>query len=94
MTEPTTEGATLTEAMSEGRFSTADYAIFILMLVASLAIGVFSGVKNRNKMTTQEYLLGGRNMSPYPVALSLLGGWISAISILGKYFVCWKKSAG
>nr|XP_053629338.1 sodium-coupled monocarboxylate transporter 1-like isoform X1 [Cherax quadricarinatus] len=66
------------------RFTTVDYTVFILMLVVSVAIGVISAVRSRDKATTQEYLLGGRAMSPVPVALSLLGGWISAISILGK----------
>lgn len=66
-------------------FGTADSAVFGIMLVASVGIGVYSSWRG-GASTTQEYLLGGRNMSPVPVALSLVGGVISAISILGKPF--------
>lgn len=69
---------------SFSRFSAVDYTIFVLMLVASLLIGVVTAFKSRNETSTQEYLLGGRKMSPIPVAFSLLGGWVSAISILGE----------
>ncbi|XP_053629337.1 sodium-coupled monocarboxylate transporter 1 isoform X2 [Cherax quadricarinatus] len=66
------------------KFTPVDYAIFSLLLVASAAIGVVSAIKSRGKASTQEYLLGGRTMSPVPVVFSLLGGWISAISVLGN----------
>ncbi|XP_069162733.1 sodium-coupled monocarboxylate transporter 1-like isoform X2 [Procambarus clarkii] len=68
----------------EVKFTSVDYTLFILMLVASMGIGVVSAFRSRGKASTQEYLLGGRNMSPVPVAFSLLGGSISAISILGN----------
>ncbi|XP_071532402.1 sodium-coupled monocarboxylate transporter 1-like [Panulirus ornatus] len=74
-------GASLEQ--SDVKFTVVDYVLFSLMLVASIGIGVYSAIKSRGKANTQEYLLGGRAMSPAPVALSLLGGWISAISILG-----------
>ncbi|KAK3867908.1 hypothetical protein Pcinc_026669 [Petrolisthes cinctipes] len=83
------EGAeTVTEfgkkGLSESHFSPADYALFSLMLVASLGIGVVSAVRSRGKESTNEYLLGGRSMSPIPVTLSLVGGVVSAISVLGR----------
>ncbi|XP_071517591.1 sodium-coupled monocarboxylate transporter 2-like isoform X2 [Panulirus ornatus] len=65
------------------RFTAVDYTIFCLMLAVSILIGVCSAFRDRHKPSTQEFLLGGRNMSPLPVAFSLLGGVISAISILG-----------
>lgn len=68
----------------EVKFTPVDYTLFILMLVASMGIGVVSAFRSRGKASTQEYLLGSRTMSPVPVALSLIGGWISAISILGN----------
>ncbi|XP_069941814.1 sodium-coupled monocarboxylate transporter 1 [Cherax quadricarinatus] len=66
------------------KFTPVDYTVFSLMLVASVGIGLVSAIRSRGKASTQEYLLGGKTMSPAPVALSLLGGWISAISILGN----------
>nr|XP_045614099.1 sodium-coupled monocarboxylate transporter 1-like [Procambarus clarkii] len=85
---PTMEGTevpTMAEPEApEVKFTPVDYTLFILMLVASMGIGVVSALRSRGKASTQEYLLGGRTMSPVPVALSLLGGWISAISILGN----------
>ncbi|KAK8388214.1 hypothetical protein O3P69_020240 [Scylla paramamosain] len=87
--ETTTEGyggeeASTTGNATEQKFYPADWVVFSLMLVVSVAIGVVSAVRNRKKATTQEFLLGGKNMPPVPVAISLLGGIISAISILGN----------
>ncbi|XP_042225903.1 sodium-coupled monocarboxylate transporter 2-like, partial [Homarus americanus] len=82
--DPTEEPATTVGEDTEIKFSAVDYTLFILMLVASISIGVISAIRNRNKVSTQEYLMGGRNMPAAPVALSLLGGRISAISILGN----------
>ncbi|KAG0729302.1 Sodium-coupled monocarboxylate transporter 1 [Chionoecetes opilio] len=65
------------------RFSVVDYVIFCVMLVVSLGIGVYSAVKSRGQESTHDFLLGGRDMPPLPVAISLLGGVFSAISILG-----------
>ncbi|XP_069951185.1 sodium-coupled monocarboxylate transporter 2 [Cherax quadricarinatus] len=66
------------------KFTPVDYIIFSLMVVTSIGIGVISGIRSRSRATTQEYLLGSRTMSPVPVAFSLLGGAISAISLLGN----------
>ncbi|XP_069942038.1 sodium-dependent multivitamin transporter-like [Cherax quadricarinatus] len=78
------EGAAATLRYSDAKFSVVDYTMFSLMLVVSVGIGVYCAIKSRHNTTTQEYLLGSRKMSPWPVALSLLGGAISAISILGN----------
>ncbi|XP_071532425.1 sodium-coupled monocarboxylate transporter 1-like isoform X2 [Panulirus ornatus] len=78
------EEAGASPEQSDAKFTVVDYVLFSLMLVASIGIGVYSAIKSRGKANTQEYLLGGRAMSPVPVAFSLLGGWISAISILGN----------
>lgn len=76
--------ASATGNAMENKFHVADWVVFLLMLVVSVGIGVVSAIKSRNKATAQEFLLGGRNMPPLPVAISLLGGIISAISILGN----------
>ncbi|XP_063875889.1 sodium-coupled monocarboxylate transporter 1-like [Scylla paramamosain] len=65
-------------------FGVADWTIFVLLLVTSVVIGVVIAVRDRGRASTLEFLLGGRNMPPIAVAFSLLGGWVSAISILGN----------
>ena len=77
----------VTEESEDGdvvKFKAVDWVVFSLMLVGSVGIGVGSAFKNRKKATTDDYLLGGGNMPPLAVAISLMGGWISAISILGE----------
>lgn len=64
-------------------FHAADYAVFGCTLAVSAAIGVFYAIRDRNKHTTDEYLLAGRSMHPFPVAMSLLSSFISAITLLG-----------
>ena len=51
------------------RFVWADYLIFGLTLLISLAVGVYHACKGVN--TTADYLLGGRKMSQFPIAMSL-----------------------
>ncbi|XP_068203717.1 sodium-coupled monocarboxylate transporter 2-like [Palaemon carinicauda] len=65
------------------KLGVVDWVLFSSLLVVSLGIGIYSALRGRGNSSTQEYLLGGRQMSPIPVAVSLLGGVISAISILG-----------
>ena len=67
-----------------GQFTVPDYIIFSILLLISLAVGLYSAFKKDNS-TTDEYLVGGKAMPIIPVALSLVGGAISAISILGKF---------
>ncbi|XP_042880689.1 sodium-coupled monocarboxylate transporter 1-like [Penaeus japonicus] len=68
---------------SFSRFSTVDYAIFILLLVSSMLVGTFSGWRS-NKRDAKDFLTGGRNMNPIAVVMSLLGGVVSALSVLGN----------
>ncbi|XP_042211469.1 sodium-coupled monocarboxylate transporter 2-like [Homarus americanus] len=81
--EATTIGAPVEVDLMGSKFTAVDYTIFSFILAVSVGIGIYSAVKSRGKESTQEYMLGGRSMSPLPVAMSLLGGVISAISILG-----------
>ena len=64
------------------RFHVADYAVFGLTLVFSIAIGVYHAVISK-PATTKEYLLASRKMMSIPVALSLLASFMSGITILG-----------
>ncbi|XP_037787388.1 sodium-coupled monocarboxylate transporter 1-like [Penaeus monodon] len=65
-----------------GSFSWLDYVVFGGMLVLSLAIGIFYAVRSRKK-ANDEFLLGGRSLSCFPVSMSLLASYISAIIVLG-----------
>ncbi|XP_046397672.1 uncharacterized protein LOC124164392 [Ischnura elegans] len=65
-------------------FSWLDYFLFSLMLVASALIGVYFAFFAKQKQnSTQEYLMGGKNMGLIPVTLSLIASWVSGITLLG-----------
>ena len=64
-------------------FGWADYLVFVLMLVASAAIGIYYACVSRKTKTTDEFLMAGRNMGTFPVAMSLLASFQSAITLLG-----------
>lgn len=64
-------------------FDWSDYAVFLLMLAGSAVIGVYFGcVQRKSKKKSvgtdhesdvaKEYLMGGRKMSVFPVAVSLV----------------------
>ncbi|XP_055905825.1 sodium-coupled monocarboxylate transporter 1-like [Eupeodes corollae] len=63
-------------------FGFEDYAVFISMLVVSAGIGVYFGFFSGKNDTADEYLLGGRNLKAWPVAISLVSSQLSAISIV------------
>ncbi|XP_046554449.1 LOW QUALITY PROTEIN: sodium-coupled monocarboxylate transporter 2-like [Haliotis rubra] len=64
-------------------FSVVDYVLFGLTLFISASIGLVYAIIDRKKLSSKEYLLGGRQMSVIPVALSLLVTFLSAITLLG-----------
>ncbi|XP_045187276.2 sodium-coupled monocarboxylate transporter 2-like [Mercenaria mercenaria] len=68
--------------MEDLRFHIVDYVVMALFLVISSIIGVYYGFFKKQS-TTEDYLLGGRQMHLFPVALSLLVTYQSAISVLG-----------
>lgn len=68
--------------MSILRFHMADYAVFGLTLIFSMAVGIYHAVVSKPS-TTKEYLLANRKMMSIPVALSLLASFMSGITILG-----------
>lgn len=53
------------------------------MLAVSAIIGVYYAFKDRKSTTTQDFLMGNRSMGVFPVALSLLASFLSAITLLG-----------
>uniref|UniRef100_A0A3B3QJU8 SC5A6 n=1 Tax=Paramormyrops kingsleyae TaxID=1676925 RepID=A0A3B3QJU8_9TELE len=64
-------------------FTSVDYVIFAILLVASVGIGLFYAFSGGRQRTTQEFLLADRSMSCLPVSLSLLATFQSAVAILG-----------
>ncbi|XP_072179405.1 sodium-coupled monocarboxylate transporter 1-like [Diadema setosum] len=65
------------------RFGVWDYVIFGLMLLISMAIGVYSALSGGRQRTADEFLLGNRNMGIIPVSMSITVSFISAISVIG-----------
>lgn len=57
--------------MALRRFGLADYSVFVSMLLICAVIGVYYGFC-AGKVSEAEYLMGGRNMQTFPVALSLI----------------------
>nr|CAD7416129.1 unnamed protein product [Timema cristinae] len=64
------------------RFGTLDYIVFLLMLGVCALIGIYFGFFD-GKMSAVDYLMGGRSMSTFPVAMSLIASFISGITLLG-----------
>lgn len=54
------------------RFAWPDYLVFVLMLFLCIMIGVYFGFVQRKPNTESEYLMGGRTMLVFPIALSLI----------------------
>lgn len=65
------------------QFSAFDYVMFVAILVISAGIGFYHAWKGRNKTDMKHFLLAGGKMSPWPVSLSLLASFMSAITLLG-----------
>lgn len=64
-------------------FHWADYLVFVMALLVSAVIGVYFGFAGKKKQNTKDFLVGGQQMSSFPVALSLLASFLSAPSIIG-----------
>ncbi|KAJ6636751.1 Sodium-coupled monocarboxylate transporter 1 [Pseudolycoriella hygida] len=68
--------------MNLQRFSWPDYLVLMLMLFLCILIGIYFGVKQKST-SENEYLMGGRTMSVFPIAMSLVASFISGITLLG-----------
>ncbi|XP_066913221.1 sodium-coupled monocarboxylate transporter 1-like isoform X2 [Clytia hemisphaerica] len=67
---------------TENAFSIADYCVFGGMLLISSVIGIYFAYGGKQK-STKEYLMAGRDMPWFPVFVSLLASYLSAITLLG-----------
>lgn len=53
------------------RFSWPDYLVFVSMLLLCIFIGIYFGFMQKT-ISESDYLMGGRNMMVFPIALSLV----------------------
>ncbi|XP_020839502.1 sodium-dependent multivitamin transporter [Phascolarctos cinereus] len=75
--------STAAPPITPSRFTLVDYGVCALLLVASLAIGLFYARRGRGQDTVRQFLLADRSMGSLPVALSLLATFQSAVALLG-----------
>jgi Sodium:solute symporter family len=64
-------------------FTPFDYGLFGVMLLLSAAIGIYFGFfAKRKQNNTTEYLLGGKKMTFFPIAASLIASHINGFTML------------
>ncbi|RLU23719.1 hypothetical protein DMN91_003925 [Ooceraea biroi] len=70
------------ETLGHFMFGWVDYMLFSMLLLVSVLIGVYFAFFSKQDSTT-EYLLGGKRMGCFPVAMSIIASHISGITLLG-----------
>lgn len=71
------------DGIGQKYFTPIDFVIFALLLLASMAIGLYYALFGGRQKTTQEFLLADRSMSCLPLSLSLMASFQSAVAIVG-----------
>jgi Na+/proline symporter len=74
------------------KFSVIDYGVFIAMLSCCSIVGLYFGFEDLKRRKQKlsgssdvaNYLMGGRQMLVFPVALSLIASLVSGVLLLGK----------
>ncbi|XP_056435268.1 sodium-coupled monocarboxylate transporter 1 [Gadus chalcogrammus] len=64
-------------------FSVWDYVVFAGILLGASGIGLWQAIRGRKENTSEEFLLGGRQMHAVPVAMSLTASFMSGITVIG-----------
>ncbi|XP_053295208.1 sodium-coupled monocarboxylate transporter 1 [Pleuronectes platessa] len=64
-------------------FSVWDYVVFAGTILAAAGIGLFQAIRGRKETSSEEFLLGGRQMTAVPVAMSLTASFMSGITVIG-----------
>jgi solute carrier family 5 (sodium-coupled monocarboxylate transporter), member 8/12 len=73
--------------------SAIDYGVFVAMLTCCSAIGLYFGYKDLRRRSKKSlsgdsealnYLMGGRQLMVFPVALSLIASLVSGVLLLGN----------
>ncbi|XP_055693862.1 sodium-coupled monocarboxylate transporter 1-like isoform X1 [Lutzomyia longipalpis] len=65
------------------QFSLLDYFFFSLVFLVTIGIGLFYALRKKSH-SIDEFLFGGKNLSIFPVAFSLVATSISGSSIIGQ----------
>ena len=73
------------EQILQPHFQWPDFLVFAVMLVISLAIGIYCGCKGSGQRTTAEFFMGGRTMGIFPVSMSLAARYSCTPNILQLY---------
>ncbi|KAF5298648.1 hypothetical protein FQR65_LT19598 [Abscondita terminalis] len=63
-------------------FSPLDYVLFALLLFSSALVGIYFGCKKKHVKVNNDYLLGGRSLSVFPVSASLIASNVSGILLM------------
>ncbi|XP_070967810.1 sodium-coupled monocarboxylate transporter 1-like [Oncorhynchus clarkii lewisi] len=64
-------------------FSVWDYVVFVGTVLGAAGIGLFQAIRGRKNTSSNEFLLGGRQMTAVPVAMSLTASFMSGITVIG-----------
>nr|XP_057910563.1 sodium-coupled monocarboxylate transporter 1 [Doryrhamphus excisus] len=64
-------------------FAVWDYVVFAGTILGAAAIGLFQAIRGRKETSSEEFLLGGRQMTAVPVAMSLTASFMSGITVIG-----------
>ncbi|XP_078105173.1 sodium-coupled monocarboxylate transporter 1 [Sander vitreus] len=64
-------------------FSVWDYVVFAGTILVSAGVGLFQAIRGRKETSSAEFLLGGRQMTAVPVAMSLTASFMSGITVIG-----------
>lgn len=64
-------------------FSVPDYIVFAGIILLAAGIGLFQAIRSRKDSSSAEFLLGGRQMTAVPVAMSLTASFMSGITVIG-----------
>lgn len=64
-------------------FSVWDYVVFAATILVAAGIGLFQAIRSRKETSSDEFLLGGRQMTAVPVAMSLTASFMSGITVIG-----------
>lgn len=64
-------------------FVAADYCVLVVVLGISSAIGIYFAWKDRRSTNNKEFLIGNRKLQLFPVTMSMIASFLSAIAMLG-----------
>ncbi|XP_075997039.1 sodium-coupled monocarboxylate transporter 1 isoform X2 [Genypterus blacodes] len=64
-------------------FSVWDYVVFVGTILGAAGVGLFQAIRGRKETSSAEFLLGGRQMTAVPVAMSLTASFMSGITVIG-----------